>query len=77
MKTYDEYIQARIFKVYLENKNGRLRSGALETFDSYAKLYCGSERHDAAGWLMAFGCGKLRAKYYARYIKKYLERVSK
>lgn len=77
MKTYDEYIQARIFKVYLENKNGRLCSGGHKTFDSYAKFYCGDENHDAAGWLMAFGCGKQRAKDYARYIKEYLERVSK
>lgn len=76
-KTFDEYIQARIMKVYLENKEGSktgLCSGACKSFDEYAKWYSGDETHDTAGWLMAFGCGRQRAEDYARYIEEYLKR---
>ena len=72
MKTYDEYIQARIMKVYLENKEGSktgLTSGAYENFYELAEGYVGC---DAQHWLVAFGCGKQRAKDYAHYIKNYL-----
>lgn len=75
-KTFDEYIQARIMKVYLESKNGILISDVCKSFDEYAKMYSddGHSAHDTAGWLMAFGCGRQRAKDYARYIEEYLKR---
>ena len=75
-KTYDEYIQARIFKVYTQNKKAVLMNKACESFEQYAKGYgvnngCFAETVD---WLMRFGCGKQRAKDYAHYIQDWLKR---
>ena len=73
MKTYDEYIQARIMKVYLENKRQVLTTGACKTFDDYLESeYALGGLEETADWLVAFGCGKQRAKDYAHYIKNYL-----
>jgi len=74
MKTYDEYIQARILKVYTENKRQFMTTGACKTFDDYVESgyvsHAGLEK--IADWLVSFGCGKQRAKDYAHYIKNYL-----
>jgi hypothetical protein len=70
MKTYDEYIQARIMKVYLENKKGKLYNYSYKTFDELIEGYIA--KGSTADWLFKFGCGRQRAKDYAHYIKNYL-----
>ena len=74
-QTYDEYMQERIYRVYIENKKGFFVSGQCKSFDEYVKRYGSVELAHSEHWLLNFGCGQQRAKDYAQYIADWLMRT--
>ena len=69
MKTFDEYIQGRIFNLFIQVMPEGFEGGFYDLAKERDEL-------TVAQWqttLMAWGIGKQRAKDYAHYIVAYLE----
>ena len=71
MKTFDEYIQGRIYEAYV---NAGDTYKYHPTFDEVANSYKDTEINMLQRLVGAWGIGKQRAKDYANYIVAWMEK---
>ena len=70
MKTFDEYIQGRIYEAY----NNAPDQWICDNFDELARMFRIDSIDNITEYMLRYGCGNGRAKDYANYIVAYLEK---